>query len=154
AGFEFTIHSGVYVVFDYRRATELFSDARAEREVLESQIRGFDYVASVEINRTGSADTDCRELILIDAGFFHCFACNAGDRAEDLFVIAPSPGFSARAGDNESRGVQYRRHYLSSTQIYSKYVTSHFHDPSSACFRCSIDVLPPEQTIPILFPLN
>ena len=117
-------------------ATELFGDAGAEREVLESQIRGFDYVAGVEIDRTGGADTHCRELILIDAGFFHCFACNAGDRHEDLFVIAPSPGFSARAGDNESRGVQYRRHYLSSTQIYSKYVTSHFHDPSSACFNC------------------
>src|SRR6185503_739682 len=103
-------------------------DAGPEREIFESQIRRFDNITGVEVDGAGSADADCSELILIDTGFFDCSTADAGYRCEDLFVIAPSPGFCSRTGDNDSRGIQNRSHYLCSAQIYSQYVTPHLID--------------------------
>ena len=56
APFEFAVSACVHVIVNYGGTFEHFGQARAEREVLELHVGGFDDVAGVGVERAGRAN--------------------------------------------------------------------------------------------------
>jgi hypothetical protein len=119
AGSELTIQPCVHVVLHYRRRTKLFSESRTEWEVLEPQIRCFDYVAGIKIDRARRADANRCKLRDSDTCVFESSMTDVRDRCEDLFVITPCSGFRTGARDDATVGIKHGSQHLCSAQIYA-----------------------------------
>jgi hypothetical protein len=117
--FELAVHSGVHIVLNYRRGSELFGKARTQRKVLELQIRGLDDVASSRIKRTWSANADCRKIGRFKACALDGSIASASDRREDFFIIAPRACFCASPSDDATFRVHYCSANLGAAQVYA-----------------------------------